>query len=62
MSEARILGNKDNFAIQYEVTNVFNQYIYGKICYWIQGKQLGKYEVLGSGEIDHPEPLRINHF
>lgn len=46
MSEARILGNKDNFAIQYEITNVFNQYIYGKICYWIQGKQIGKYEEL----------------
>lgn len=44
MCEARILGNKDNFAIQYEVTNAFNQYIYGKICYWIQGKQIGKYE------------------
>lgn len=46
MSKARILGNKDNFPIQYEVTNVFNHYTYGKICYWIQGKQIGNYEEL----------------
>lgn len=44
MMKKRLLGNKENFAIQYEVTGTFNQFIYGKICYWIQGKQIGKYE------------------
>lgn len=44
MKEKRILGNKDSFAIQYELKDVFNQFINGKICYWIQGKQIGKYE------------------
>ena len=44
MGKKRILGNKDSFAIQYELTDVFNQFITGKICYWIQGKQIGKYE------------------
>lgn len=44
MGEVKFFGSKDKFAIQYEVTNVFNQFIYGKICYWIQGKQIGRYE------------------
>ena len=44
MGKKRTLGNKDSFAIQYELTDVFNQFITGKICYWIQGKQIGKYE------------------
>lgn len=44
MLKKRLFGNKKKFAIQFEVTSTFNQFIYGKICYWIQEKQLGKYE------------------
>ena len=40
----RILGNKEKFAIQYEVTGAINQFLYGKMCYWVQGRQLGEYE------------------
>lgn len=44
MAKERFLGNKENFAIQYEVTSVLNQFIYGRLCYWIEGRQIGKYE------------------
>lgn len=44
MMKERLLGNKEKFAIQYEVTGAINQFLYGKMCYWIQGRQFGKYE------------------
>ena len=44
MMEERLLGNKEKFAIQYEVTGAIKQFLYGKMCYWIQGRQFGKYE------------------
>ncbi len=44
MVKEKLLGSKKDFAIQYELTGFYNQIIYGKICYWIQGKQIGSYE------------------
>ncbi len=39
-----IVGNKKDFAIQYEINNVYNGFLYGKFCYWINNIQLGNYE------------------
>lgn len=39
----KIIGEKKKFAIQYEVVEVINQYIYGYICYWINGIQIGDF-------------------
>lgn len=39
-----LIGNKEKFAIQYEITEVVNQFIYGHICYWIDGIQIGDFD------------------
>lgn len=39
-----ILGNKNSFAIQYEITEVYENFIYGKLCYWIDNMQIGEYD------------------
>lgn len=44
MLSKKLLGNKENFAIEYEIESTYKQFMYGKICYWIQEKQIGKYD------------------
>ena len=44
MLSKKLLGNKENFAIEYELESTYKQFMYGKICYWIQEKQIGKYD------------------
>lgn len=39
-----IVGNKKDFAIQYEINNSYDGFLYGKFCYWINNIQLGDYE------------------
>ena len=39
----KIIGEKKIFAIQYEVVEVTNQFVYGYICYWVNGMQLGDF-------------------
>lgn len=36
-----IIGFKEKFAIQYKITEIANQFVYGHICYWINGLQIG---------------------
>ena len=38
-----IIGHKEKFAIQYKITNIINQFVYGHICYWINGIQIGSF-------------------
>ncbi len=40
-----IIGNKNKFAIQYQITKVYRQFFYGNICYWINNTMLGKYDM-----------------
>ncbi|MCM1127897.1 MAG: immunity 42 family protein [Lachnospiraceae bacterium] len=44
MLSKKLLGNKEKFAIEYEIESTYKQFMYGKICYWIQEKQIGKYD------------------
>lgn len=39
----KIIGEKKIFAIQYEVVEVTKQFVYGYICYWVNGIQLGDF-------------------
>lgn len=43
MKEKRVLGDKTQFAVEYEVTQSFGPYLYGNMCYWIKGVQIGDY-------------------
>lgn len=40
----RTIGNIDRFAIQFEVTKEIDQFVYGHICYWIGGIQIGDFD------------------
>lgn len=39
-----LIGLKEKFAIQYEIEEVVKQFVYGHICYWINGLQVGDYD------------------
>ena len=39
----KIIGNKNIFAIQYEFSQVEVNLVYGYICYWIKGIQVGDF-------------------
>lgn len=41
----KLIGSKDQFAIQYEIIEVVSHFIYGRICYWIDGKQIGNFDL-----------------
>ena len=41
---SKIIGKKELFAIQYEITNIEGNFIYGQICYWIKGQRVGDFE------------------
>jgi len=39
-----LIGDKKNFAVEYELDpNSGGQWMYGKICYWIEGDKIGEY-------------------
>ena len=39
-----LIGDKKNFAVEYELDpNSGGQWMYGKICYWIEGEEIGDY-------------------
>lgn len=41
-----LIGKKDTFAVEYELdTNSGGQWMYGKICYWLEGKMIGDYKL-----------------
>jgi hypothetical protein len=41
-----VIGNKDSFAIQFELDQAFGgSWLFGKICYWIVGIMVGDYEL-----------------
>lgn len=44
MNRKSIIGDKELFAIEYQVTEAFENFLYGKFCYWIQGMQIGEYD------------------
>lgn len=44
MNFKNIIGDKDTFAIEYEVTSSLKPFIYGKFCYWINKVQIGAYD------------------
>lgn len=44
----KILGNKKQFAIQYQITNVYHQFFYGNICYWINSEKLGRDDMIAT--------------
>lgn len=44
MNLKKIIGNKEIFAVEYEITAVYESFIYGKFCYWIDKKKIGKYD------------------
>lgn len=39
----KLIGEKKQFAIQFEVVDVINQFVYGHICYWINEMQIGDF-------------------
>lgn len=39
----KIIGEKRIFAIQYETVEVTRQFVYGYICYWVNGIQIGDF-------------------
>jgi hypothetical protein len=39
-----IVGNKDLFAIQWEIESKEGNYLYGKLCFWAEGIQIGDFE------------------
>lgn len=41
----KMIGEKEKFAIQYEVVEVMNQLILGRICYWIGGIKIGDFDM-----------------
>lgn len=44
-----IHGNKERFAIQWELhTDSCGKWMYGQICYWIQGQRVGDYNIITS--------------
>jgi hypothetical protein len=41
-----IVGNKHSFAVEYELDiNYGGEWLYGKICYWIDNKRIGDYDL-----------------
>lgn len=40
----RLIGEQKKFAVQYEVSQVYENFIYGKFCYLINNMQIGEYE------------------
>jgi hypothetical protein len=41
-----LIGNKQTIAVEYELNeNHGNAWMFGKICYWIDGTQVGDYEL-----------------
>ena len=40
----KMIGEKEKFAIQYEIAEIVDQYVYGYICFWINGMQIGELE------------------
>jgi len=41
-----LIGDKKNFAVEYELDpNSGGEWMYGKICYWIEGEVIGDYEL-----------------
>ncbi len=41
-----LAGNKNTFAVEYELdTNHGGEWLYGKICYWIDNHRVGDYEL-----------------
>lgn len=43
-----VIGNKNKFAIQYQITKVHYQFFYGNICCWINNTMLGRYQILAT--------------
>ena len=41
--KTKIIGNKNSFAVEFEVTGRNKSFLYGKICYWINNIQIGEY-------------------
>ncbi|MCI5920147.1 MAG: immunity 42 family protein [Roseburia sp.] len=39
----KLIGEKKQFAIQFEIVDVINQFVYGHICYWINEMQIGDF-------------------
>lgn len=39
----KIIGKKNIFAIQYEIAEVIDRFVYGYICYWVNEIQLGDF-------------------
>lgn len=41
-----LIGDKKSFAVEFELDNDFNgAWLFGKICFWISGMQVGDYEL-----------------
>ncbi len=40
----KLIGNRKEFAIQYEIAEIVDQFVYGYICFWINGMQIGELE------------------
>ncbi|MDP1615217.1 MAG: Imm42 family immunity protein [Methylococcales bacterium] len=40
-----LVGNKDVFAVEYELDENINAWMYGKVCYWINNIQIGEYDL-----------------
>lgn len=39
-----IVGDKNQFAIQWEITEFYVDECYGSICFWIGGEEIGEYQ------------------
>lgn len=51
--EDYVVGNKEVFAIEFNNVCKYENYVYGKIFYWIQGIKLGKNEECIIGDAIH---------
>lgn len=41
-----LIGNKKTFAVEYELNNDYGgEWMYGKICYWIENQEIGNYQL-----------------
>jgi hypothetical protein len=41
-----LIGNKQTFAVEYELNNDYGgEWMYGKICYWIENQEIGNYQL-----------------
>lgn len=39
----KLIGEKNRFAIQFEIVDVINRFVYGHICYWINEMKIGDF-------------------